>query len=417
MQKNMQNINSAPPLTVAIGRNVKRSGYLMFAMFLFLMTTSTPRASAQLPGDHKRWIGTWEEESGKGEVYDFYFSENAQVLVEKSTGSEKVSQTYHWQENAGNILLSETTKGPIPELASAELKKAGDQLYHLTLGENQVIKIRRSLTAVSWMHALFLFAFVFVGNELARRYKPVPYIWFFVLPFALIPLFLHSGFDSVFRWTKLYSAVVGCVFFTLFRFQGLHKYKWAKVAVAVILAVNILEACLQDYSAGHMANYLNAAAGILNILTISRWLGLKRDPNAPNDMLWPGMTVAWIIAYDIWNITFVYLNFPNTVLFTICILIAPTLAALFVKKGTWMQARAYALGIYMIYIFSFKSIADNYFNLQFTLPLPRNEAIVMGLALLSIGWNVVYAILHFRWRFTGKAPASLQVGQSESVIG
>jgi hypothetical protein len=239
---------------------------------------------------------------------------------------------------------------------------------------------------------------------------------FFVLPFALIPLFLNSGFDSVFRWTKLYSAIVGCIFFTLFRFNGLHRYRWAKVVVAVILAVNILEACTQDFTSGHLPNILNALAGVLNILTIARWMGLKRDDAAPHDMLWPGMTVGWILAYDIWNITFVYLNFPNTVLFTFMILLAPTLAALFVKKGTWMQGRAYALGIYMLYIFSFKALADNYLNIAITLPLPRNYGIVMGLALLSLGANLAYTFFHFRWRFTGKTPAYVQIGQSESVI-
>jgi len=49
------------------------------------------------------------------------------------------------------------------------------------------------------------------------------------------------------------------------------------------------------------------------------------------------MTIGWILAYDIWNITFVYLNFPNTVLFTAMVVLAPTLAAVFIKPGTWMQ--------------------------------------------------------------------------------
>jgi len=383
---------------------------LMLLMAILNVRAETPASR------HERWIGTWEEESGKGEVYDFRFLNDGTLSVQKSTGNARYDQNFHWQDDAGDIRLTGDRNGAIPELAGARLKLSKTNLYSLELSPKQVIKVRRSFTGISILHALFLFAVVFVGNELARRFKPVPYIWYFVLPFALIPWFMHSGFDSVFRWTKLYSAIVGCIFFTLFRFNGLHKYAWAKVTVAAILAVNILEACTQDFSAGHLPNYLNCVAGLLNIVTISRWMGIRRDEQAPHDMLWPGMTVAWIIAYDIWNITFVYLNFPNTALFTFVILLAPTLAAMFVKKGTWMQARAYALGIYMVYIFSFKAIADNYFNVQFTLPLPRNEVIIMGMALLSIGCNLVYAILHFRWRVTGKAPEHLQVGQMVSVI-
>ena len=87
--------------------------------------------------------------------------------------------------------------------------------------------------------------------------------------------------------TKLYSAVVGAAFF-LFRFNGLDRYRWAKVTVTVILAINILEACTQDFSTGQLPNMLNSLAGILNIMTISRWTGLHRDDDAPHDMLWPG---------------------------------------------------------------------------------------------------------------------------------
>jgi len=141
---------------------------------------------------------------------------------------------------------------------------------------------------------------------------------------------------------------------------------------------------------------------------------LKIDEKKPNDMLWPGMTVGWIIIYDLWNLTFVYLNFPNTVAYSLtAVILAPTIAALFVKKGTWLQARAYSLSIYMMYICS-----HYVFDLDITLtePLPRNQFIIWTLVTLSVGSNVIYAALHFRYRFTGKAPKNLEVGQSQSVI-
>jgi len=374
-------------------------------------------AAAQVPYDHERWIGTWEEESGKGEIYDFRFSADGTVAVERSTGIQLAKQQFRYRTEGSDLVLSGDPNGLIPELHSIRLVKAGEHRFHLSLSEKQVINVRRSFTVLSWLHAAFLFGFVFALNELCRRWKPAPYVLYFVLPFALIPLFLHSGFDSAFRWVKLYSAIVGCIFFTLVRFHGLARFGWARITVAVILAVNIFEACTQDFSNHQLPNTLNAIAGLLNIVTISRWAGIKRDEEPPHDMLWPGMTTAWILAYDIWNITFVYLNFPNTALFTLIILTAPTLAALFIKKGTWMQGRAYVLGIYMLYIFSLKAFVDNTLNISITLPLPRSDAIVMGMAIASLAANVLYAVLHFRWRFTGKAPASLQVGQSESVIG
>jgi hypothetical protein len=214
----------------------------------------------------------------------------------------------------------------------------------------------------------------------------------------------------------LYSAIAGAFLFMLYRFHGFDKYKWLKYAIAGILAINISEAVIQDLSTGQIPNLINGISGILNILTISHFMGIKRDENKPNDMLWPGMTVFWIIAYDVWNIVFVYLNFPNTVFNTIAVILAPTIAAIFIKKGTWLQARANTLSIYMMYLFTTTAFIHNDLSMQLTLPLPRNEGIVLGLALLSITINIAYAFFYFRFKITGKSPANIQIGQSESVI-
>jgi zona occludens toxin (predicted ATPase) len=70
----------------------------------------------------------------------------------------------------------------------------------------------------------------------------------------------------------------------------------------------------------------------------------------------------------------------------------------------------------MMYLFSFKAFADNSLGLTFVIPMPRSENLVLIMALVSLAFNVVYFVLHYRWRFTGKAPANLEVGQSESVL-
>lgn len=388
----------------------------LLALAMLLLPAIASAQQVAVPDGHKHWIGTWEEISGRGTIYDFRFEPDGRVTVEKSIGTEFLREDMSWRSAGRDIELSSAHAGNIPELQGAVLRRQEANHYVLAIGEGKTINVRRSIMALSWAHAAFLLVFLLAANEICRRFKAAPYIAFFILPVVLIPLFMESGFDTMFRWVKLYSAVVGGIFFTLIRFNGLDKYRWARFAVAAILAINILEACTQDYSNHHLANTLNALAGVLNIVTISRWAGIRRGPQAPHDMLWPGMTIGWIIAYDIWNFTFVYLNFPNTALFTLMLVIAPTLAAIFIAKGTWMQARAYTLSIYMMYIFSLKAFAEHTLNLQFVVPLPRNEAIIIGLAVLSLAANLGYAILHFRWRLTGKAPKKLQVGQSESVI-
>jgi zona occludens toxin (predicted ATPase) len=54
--------------------------------------------------------------------------------------------------------------------------------------------------------------------------------------------------------------------------------------------------------------------------------------------------------------------------------------------------------------------------LTFVIPMPRSETLVLVMALVSLAFNVVYFVLHYRWKYTGKAPANLEVGQSESVL-
>ena len=126
-------------------------------------------------------------------------------------------------------------------------------------------------------------------------------------------------------------------------------------------------------------------------------------------MLWPAMIIGCIIAYDLWNVCFVYLNFPNTVAYTfLAVIPAPTIAAIFIKKLTWLQARAYTLAIYMIYVVT-SSMFES--DLSFVTPLPRSLLVVWIFVGLSLGSNAVLAVLQWRYRLFGIAPKKLEVGQ------
>ncbi|UAL10176.1 DUF5692 family protein [Caulobacter segnis] len=392
----------------------------LLAALAALFCLAPSARAADTPEGHARWMGALEGSDahlkGASILYDFTFSDG-EVSVAKSAGVHREVQVFKTTPLGKGLVLSGDPAGPIPELAGAVLEKHLVRHFKIKLPSGATLELRPTILWLSWLHYAFFFGIILLaGNELARHKKWATYTLYFVFPIVLIPLWMHAGFDGLFRWTKLYSAIFGAAVFTLYRHNGLDRFKWMGAAVAGILAINIFEAVTQDYASGHLANYLNAAAGVLNIVTISWWTGIKRDENKPHDMLWPGMTAFWIIAYDAWNITFVYLNFPTTIFYTVAVVVAPTLAALFIKKGTWMQARAYTLAIYMMYIFSFKALAEQYLGLHLALPLPRNEGIAMTMALISVGLNLVYAILYFTWKFTGRAPARLEVGQHPSVI-
>ncbi|WP_113924178.1 DUF5692 family protein [Cognataquiflexum aquatile] len=402
--------------------NFARNSLSVFLFAMFFVLAGIPFAQAQsLPGDHGRWIGTLEgsmvDSQGSGLVYDFQFKEDGTVDIEKSMTVRKLKQTFNWSMEGSNIVLSGDASGPIGELSDRTITYIDDTRYEFKHVDGETdVEIRKSKPFWSWMHLVFLFIILMVGNEISRYYKGVSYLLYFILPIVLIPHWMKAGFDGWFRWIKLYSAVAGSVFTTFFRFHNIDGKTWAKFVVMLILAINIAEAVLQDFSQPDLPNIINGIAGVLCMVTISRWKGVKKDEQKPHDMLWPGMTTFWILAYDVWNITFVYINFPNTVAFSFIVLLAPTVAAIWIKKGTYLQARAFTLAIYMMYLFSFKAFADNSLGLTFVIPMPRSENLVLIMALVSLAFNVVYFVLHYRWRFTGKAPANLEVGQSESVL-
>jgi hypothetical protein len=342
--------------------NFNRISLKAFLLSMFVVLVSAAQVQAQsLPGDHGRWIGTLEgsmvDTQGSGLVYDFQFKEDGTVDVEKSLTVSKLKQTFNWTMEGANIVLSGDASGPIGELSSRTINYIDETRYEFKHVDGVTdVEIRKSKPFWSWMHLIFLFVVLMVGNELSRYYKGVSYLLYFILPIALIPHWLKAGFDGWFRWIKLYSAVAGSVFTMIFRFHNIDGKTWAKFVVMLILAINIAEAVLQDFSQPDLPNLINAIAGVLCMITISRWKGIKKDEQKPHDMLWPGMTTFWILAYDIWNITFVYINFPNTVAFSFIVLLAPTVAAIWIKKGTYLQARAFTLAIYMMYLFSFKAL-------------------------------------------------------------
>lgn len=265
---------------------------------------------AQKISGYNRWIGTYEEVNGNGMIYDFKFSEDSKVEVEKQTGYGCYHQKFKVIKNNDSFSLKGDPKGEIPELNETVFSQKTERSFDSVLKDGLPLTIRPSNMPISLLHMAVLFLILFLGNELCRRSKVSNYILFFILPIALIPLWKNAGYDSWFRWIKLYSAVAGVIIFTLFRFHGFDKYKLMKYAVAGILMINIAEACTQDFSTGRLPNILNGIAGILNLISLSRIMGIKRDPQAPNDMLWPGMTIFWILAYDIWNVTFIYLVSP-----------------------------------------------------------------------------------------------------------
>ena len=244
---------------------------------------------------------------------------------------------------------------------------------------------------------LCVFSALFALNELTRRFKVLGFAFFVVLPAVLSVLWFtvlkESTYTDWFHLMKVYSSTAGCIGFWCIRhLKGTRKdgttWRLADSRIALcfpplILAINILEACARDIEVGMSYavmsldktadspvmlmggpwNYMNAIAGVLNIITITGWFGIcirkatKKDGS--RDMLWPDMLWFWIVAYDLWNFAYTYNCLPNHSWYCgLALLLAPTLCAFTVGKGAWLQHRAQTLALWCMFAQTFPLFQD-----------------------------------------------------------
>ena len=248
---------------------------------------------------------------------------------------------------------------------------------------------------------VMVFVGLVVANEFARRTKVGGIICFLAIPAVLTAYFIaiYAGaaqgaewalnndtyiyMNSWFHYAKLYAATAGCIGFMIIKYQWgkLGKAHWFKAFPFVIVAINIFIAVASDFEsairAGSLAggwwhssegvwlyggwwNVLNGLAGLINILCMTGWWGIYSSKNGRQDMLWPDMTIYYIIAYDIWNFQYTYLNLPTHAWYCgLALLLAPTFANHFWNKGGWIQNRANTLALWCMFAQVFPVFQDH----------------------------------------------------------
>ena len=252
-----------------------------------------------------------------------------------------------------------------------------------------------------------VFVGLVVANEIARRTKAGGIFCFVVIPLALTVYFIVINIGAKtfaadnptivqmngwFHYAKLYAATIGCVGFMILKYHwgSLGKSHWFKCYPFIIVGINILIAVASDFEsafkgmkAAHDAglglgvggwwyssegvwlyggwwNILNGLAGIINIFCMTGWFGIYSSKHKQQDMLWPDMTWQFIIAYDIWNFEYTYLNLPlHTWYCGVALLLAPTFANAFWNKGGWIQNRANTLALWCMFAQVFPSFQNH----------------------------------------------------------
>jgi hypothetical protein len=261
------------------------------------------------------------------------------------------------------------------------------------------------------IHVVGIFIGLLILNEIFRRSKWLSLIVFVgiagILTFTVWPTagdHPDATINTWFHWAKVYSAIAGVLIFAYIRYsKSGASNKNILFLPALILGVNILEAVLRDFELGGenggIWHYLNGSAGILSIITISGWVGINVTKDKSQDMIWPDMLVFWIIAYDIWNFAYIYFCVPEHTFYNVAVLFSCTVPALFITKGSWLQARAITLSAWMMYLFTFNSYVDS--PERFIMP-SNNETIMLIVGIISFGANAAFAWIHFSKMFKEK---------------
>ena len=254
---------------------------------------------------------------------------------------------------------------------------------------------------------LMVFVGLILANEFARRTKWGGIACFLVLPAGLTIYFIsiyvgaamgaqwalnnptYLYMNSWFHYFKLYAATLGCIGFMMLKYKwSIGKTEWFKVFPFLIVAANILIAVVSDFESGIKGamspdgwwlssetvwlyggwwNWLNGIAGIINIFCMTGWWGIYASKDK-KDMLWPDMIWLYILAYDVWNFQYTYLNLPTHTWYCgLALLLAPTVANALWNKGGWIQNRANTLALWCMFAQVFPLFQDR--SIFTTLPV------------------------------------------------
>lgn len=269
-----------------------------------------------------------------------------------------------------------------------------------------------------WGIMFFVLFALMAFNEFGRTTKWGGVVLFFIVP-LILTIFVwpttaapgnEYGTGTWFNWVKTYSALAGCLGFMAIRYiPGLAKKKGALLFPPLILALNILEACIRDFQVYSFGvwdgayidnlwvmsgpwNIMNGIAGLLNIVTICGWAGIVISKDKTKDMIWPDMIWAWIIAYDLWNFAYTYNCIADHSFYCgFTLLLACTIPAFFIKKGAWLQHRASTLGLWIMFVMTIPSFADR----LAPVPTTHNPKAFFIASLAALLANAALAIYQF----------------------
>lgn len=276
---------------------------------------------------------------------------------------------------------------------------------------------------------IVLFAALLFVNEITRKSKKISIFFYCILP-VLLAIGIFGGYlgspsgKTWFAWVKVVSALAGVYGFMLIRFTSLGKKKFAAFFPLAILSINIAEAVVREFEIfstyktltvdaggvlvlGGPWNILNGIAGILCIVTLTGFMGIRVSNDKSRDMIWPDMTWMYIIGYTIWNFAYVYNGISTRSMYAgVTILGAALFAELFFKRGAWLQHRAQTLSLFAMFSLSVDFTSLSYFQIT---PV-YNERVLLLFSAFSFVFNLgVFAYMIYTMKKYKKNPLKEEI--------
>ena len=128
----------------------------------------------------------------------------------------------------------------------------------------------------------------------------------------------------------------------------LHSAQWYQEVAANLAARHVgIDPETGFRTIGGYWNLLSAAAGLLNIITITglgKIIVTSPGKRSVRGLIWVDMVWPWVIAYDLWNHAFLYNSLADYTWYcTLALLLACTIPAFTWAKGQWIWFRCFTL--------------------------------------------------------------------------
>lgn len=186
--------------------------------------------------------------------------------------------------------------------------------------------------------------------------------------------------NAWFVWAKTYTMIFSISWMLLLRNGQITNMKYGRLVSEICLMANIIEAIITNILGNDFPRWINIMTGILLLITLPR--GSNKIWIENKNSYW-NIPYSWLLGYTLWNICFIYLEFPHVFYDHLSLLIAAGFISLLYQRELWVQARGFTLGLFIIG----RQINSNYFHID--RPRINDSNISILLSLLGLCWMML----------------------------